>query len=331
MIETEITISIYRKSDVDSITQEICKRKIEAPIFILEYENHYQIKLSSDYEQWELDIAIIECFPDYEFTTDIANGRKEIRIQIARYQSEFSTDGWGRQIENPLNEVKYLIKRATKTTEKFNPKIKVLFEDNNQDYCINIVNGINKISGEKGFLLVNHFKEKVQDDVNAEILKDKLYKSPIDAFHYGFFKLQEIVNKDFQDYQELKKKKLKEGQKIPRKIIRDFITSCNSFDIDGIIKNFAENFVYERRVNWQTELKTEGIKEFIEFIKSASQDLCKKNFKIRSQWNFSPYSITIGVKFYPALTDNPANNFLKYKQFCFVLKNNKIESIIEEK
>ncbi len=331
MIETEITISLYRKSDLDSITQEICKRKIEAPIFILEYENHYQIKLSSDYEQWELDTAIIECFPDYEFTTEIASGRKEIRIQIARYQSEFSTDGWGRQIENPLNEVKYLIKKTTKAPEKFNPKIKVLFEDSIQDYCINIVNGINKASGEKGFLLVNHFKERVEEDVAAEIFKDKLYKSPIDAFHYGFFKLQEIVNKDFQDYQELKKKKLREEQKIPRKIIRDFITSCNSYDIDGIIKNLAENFMYERRVNWQTELKTEGIKEFIEFIKSANQDLCSKNFKIRSQWNFSPYSITIGVKFFPTLTDKATNNFLKYKQLCFVLKSNKIDSLIEEK
>lgn len=331
MIETEITISLYRKSDLDSITQEICKRKIEVPIFILEYENHYQIKLSSDYEQWELDTAIIECFPDYEFTTDIASGRKEIRIQIARYQSEFSTDGWGRQIENPLNEVKYLIKKATKAPEKFNPKIKVLFEDSNQDYCINIVNGINKASGEKGFLLVNYFKERVQDNMNAEIFKDKLYKSPIDAFHYGFFKLQDIVNKDFQDYQEIKKKKLREEQKIPRKIIREFINYCNSFDIDGILKNLADNIVYERRVNWQTELKIEGIKEFIEFIKSSNQDLCSKNFKIRSQWNFSSYYITIGVKFYPVLTDNPANNFLKYKQFCFSLKNNKIESIIEEK
>ncbi len=27
-----------------------------------------------------------------------------------RYQSELSTDGWGRQIENPLNETKYLVK-----------------------------------------------------------------------------------------------------------------------------------------------------------------------------------------------------------------------------
>ena len=76
MIETEINITVYRKTDLDTITEKICNRKIQVPIYILEYENYYQIKLSSDYEQWELDSAIIECFPDYEFTTDIANGRK---------------------------------------------------------------------------------------------------------------------------------------------------------------------------------------------------------------------------------------------------------------
>jgi len=40
----------------------------------------------------------------YEFTSSLERGRKEISIEISRYQSEFSTDGWGRRIENPLNE-----------------------------------------------------------------------------------------------------------------------------------------------------------------------------------------------------------------------------------
>lgn len=331
MIETEITILIYRKSDLDTIKEKICRRKVSVPIFIIEYENHYEIKLSSDYEEWELDSAISECFPDYEFTTDMAGGKKEIRAQIARYQSEFSTDGWGGQIENPLNEVKYLIKKVNKTPEKFNPKVKVLFQENIQDYCINIVNGENKATGEKGYLLLNYFKEKGEENSTAEVLKDRLYKSPIEAFYYGFLKLQEIVTKDFKDFEDQKKKELRDEQKLPRKIIREFINSCNSFHIDGIVKNLTDNIVYERRINWQRELKIEGINKFIEFIKSSDQELCSKNFKIRSQWNFNSFGITIGVKFFPTLTDSGTNTFLKYKQFSFVLKVDKIESIIEEK
>jgi len=58
-----------------------------------------------------LDTLILSGFPEYEFITDLEKGRKEIRLQISRYQSELSTDGWGRRIENPLDETKYLIKK----------------------------------------------------------------------------------------------------------------------------------------------------------------------------------------------------------------------------
>lgn len=93
MIETEITISVNRKSDIDSIKQKIIESRIQFPIYIFEYENHYQINFTSDYEEWELDSAILDCFSEYEFTTDLERGRKEIRLQISRYQSELSTDG----------------------------------------------------------------------------------------------------------------------------------------------------------------------------------------------------------------------------------------------
>ena len=126
MIETEISITVNRKSDIDLIKQKIVENKFQFPIYIREYEFSYQINFTSDYEEWELDTAILDSFPGYEFTTDLEKGRKEIRIQIIRYQSELSTDGWGRRIENPLNETKYLVKTSASKPEKFSPKIKVL-------------------------------------------------------------------------------------------------------------------------------------------------------------------------------------------------------------
>jgi hypothetical protein len=331
MIETEISILINRKTDLDIITKIICTRKIQVPIFILEYENYYQIKFTNDYEEWELDSAITEYFSEYEFTTEIASGKKEIRVQISRYQSEFSTDGWGRPIENPLNQIKYLIKKTTKTIEKFNPKIKVLFEDSLQNYCINIVSGQNTTTGEKGFLLQNYFQEKNENTAKLEFFKDILYLTPIEAFRNGFHKLQDIVINDFKEYENQKKKKLQAEQKIPRKIIREFIKSCNNFDIDGMTKDFADNIIYERRINWKTEFKTKGLNQFIEFVKSENQDLCSKNFTIRTQWNFTSYNIIIGVKYYPISTEKTENNYQKLKQFGFVIKDNKIESLFEEK
>ena len=329
MIETEITISINRKSDEDLIRQKIIDREIQFPIYVLEYENHYQLNFISDYEEWELDSAILECFPEYEFTSELERGRKEIRLQLSRCQSELSTDGWGRRIENPLNETKYLIKKANNKPERFNPKIKVLFEDTEQHYYINIVDGINKTSGEKGFLLLNEFKTKNDVD-EGEILKDRLYKSPLEAFDSGYYKMQKLVSLDFIEYIENKKKGLREQQKVPRKIIRDFINSCNKSENEGIFKNLDESIIFEKRINWQTKVRIEGIKELKEYIKSPNQDLCAKNLKIRSSWDFNFPIVTIGVKFFPVSTDNVKGNIQQYRQIRFELKDEKICSIIEE-
>ena len=332
MIETEITISVNRKSDIDVIKQAIISRKIEFPIYIFEYENHYQLNFTSDYAEWELDSAILECFPEYEFTSDLERGKKEIRLQISRYQSEFSTDGWGRQIEDPLDETKYLIKRSNSKPEKFNPKVQVLFDEQEQDYYINLTSGINKATEEKGFLLLNEFRTNNNID-KSEFFKDQLYETPYEAFHSGYYKMQDSVNEDFKKYIETKKKKIREQKKIPRKTIRDFINSCNKSEYEGILKSLAENVIFEKRKNWQTIFRIEGVKEFEGYIKSANQELCAKNFTIRtSSWDIKLPNITIGVTYFPISTDDEKET--KSTQQCrrirFVLSEDKIVHIIEE-
>jgi len=329
MIETSITISVNRKSDIEIIQQKIIEKSLQFPVYICEYENSYQINFTSDYEEWELDTAILNCFPDYEYTTDLERGRKEIRIQISRYQSELCTDGWGRPLESPLDETKYLIKKSVNKPENFNPKIKVLFEDKEQYYYVNIVDGINKATDEKGFLLLDNFKNKIEDNT-AEILKDRLYKSQLEAFHSGYNKLSELVDDDFKLHLENKKKKIREIEKLPRKVIRDFIKACNSFDEVAISKNLDKELVYEKRLNWRTILKTDGIAEFEEYLNSSEQSLYSKNFKIRSSWTFNLPVVTIGVKYFPPPTEQDMQPTQKYEQIKFVLNDKKIVSILYE-
>ena len=179
--------------------------KVQFPVYILEYDEHFEINITSDYEEWELETEILKHFPEYNFTENLEKGRKEIRLQISRYQSDYCTDGWGRPIENPLNQTKYLIRKAKSKSEKFNPKIVVLFDDSEHNYYVNIVDGINKNSGEKGFLLLNEFK--AEDNNNKfELLKDRLYKNRSEAFSFGHLKMQGLVNDDFKEY--LKDKKI---------------------------------------------------------------------------------------------------------------------------
>lgn len=329
MIENYIGITVNRKSDIDVIQQKIIEKTLQLPVYICEYANSYQINFTSDYEEWELDTAILNCFPDYEYTTDLERGRKEIRIQISRYQSELCTDGWGRPLESPLDETKYLIKKSVNKPVNFNPKIKVLFENKEQYYYVNIVDGRNKATDEKGFLLLDDFKTD-NEDGTAEILKDKLYKSSLEAFHSGYNKLSELVDADFRLHLENKKKKIREIEKLPRKIIKDFIKACNSFDEVGMFKNLGKDFIYEKRLNWKTISKANGITEFKEHLNSLEQHLCSKNFKISSSWTFNLPRVSIGVKYFPVSTDIEKQPFQKYGEIGFTLEDNMITSIIDE-
>lgn len=326
MIETEISITVNRKSDIDLIEQKIIENKIQFPVYIREYEFSYRVNFTSDYEEWELDNVILDCFPEYEYTTDLEKGRKEIRIQISRHQSELSTDDWGRRIENPLDETKYLVKKSAKKAEKFSPKIKVLFEDKEQFYFVNIVNGINKVTEEKGFLILDNFTNSETDE--AEILKDKLYKSPMEAFQWGYNKMSEVVENDFSIYLKNKKKEVREIQKLPRKIIRDFIKACNNSDESNILKYLEEHTIFEKRKNWETIFQVEGISKFKEYLSSSEQELCGKDFKIRSSWNFNLPNVIIGVKYFPPSVDKGKKSNLIYEKMTITLNNNKITSII---
>jgi len=330
MIETQISILVNRKSDAELIKKSIIKCKIQFPIYLFEYDEYLEVNFTSDYEEWELNTEILKCFPEYEFTENLNKGRKEIRLQLSRYQSEFCTDGWGRPIENPLNETKYLIKKSKSKLKKFNPNVTVLFDDKEQNYYVNIVDGINKQNDETGFLLLNEFRKK---DVNNEfkILKDRLYKTPIEAFRFGHLKMENIVKDDFELYLKNKKKEKRSRERIPRKKVREFIKGCNVSDFEEIKKNLDKNFIFEKKVKWKTESIIEGIDEFEKHIQSTNQDLCSMNFKIRSSWNINlPNSITIGVKYFPDLAEQNNMN-LKYREYIFEFREDKIIRVTEEK
>jgi hypothetical protein len=330
MIETEITILVNRKSDIGVVKNELVDCKVQFPVYLLEYENYYELNFTSDYEEWELDSALLRCFPDYTFVTDRERGRKEVRIELSRHQS-FATDGWGRPIENPLNDTKYLVKISKNVPTQFSPEVKVLFGHEERDYYINIVDGINRSTDEKGFLLLNQFKTK-HEGGEVEIFKDTLYKKPSEAFQWGLYKMKDLVNQDFQEYIDTKKKEQRAHEKLPRKMIRDFINSCNKSDYKGILKDLASDVVFEKRVNWQPVERFEGIVELEGYMNSSVQEICSQGFKIRSSWHFDPNgAITIGIKHYPPDVEVRPDSLMKYRQLVFRFKAGKIASITEEK
>ncbi|WP_158963713.1 hypothetical protein [Myroides fluvii] len=329
MIETAISITINRKSDIEVIQDKIIEQKFQFPIYIREYDSNFQLDFTSDYEEWELDSKILDCFPGYEYITDIENGKKEIRIEISRYQSEYSPNVYGKAIENPLNETKYLVKKSSLKTKKFNPIIKVLFENQEHYYYINITQSFNENTKEQGFVLIDNFKTKNEDNT-TKILQDRLYKSPLEAFLFGYSKVSELVNNDFSNFQNNKKAAIKEEQKAPRKIIRDFINSCNKSKIDDVIKNLDANIIFLQYTNQLVKNNIINISEFIKYLNSSHQQLLGKDFKIRSSWDMNLPSVSIGIKYYPKSDNMEIQSKQKYEQITFNFENNKIISIIHD-
>jgi len=154
-----------------------------------------------------------------------------------------------------------------------------------------------------------------------------------EAFYYGCNKVKQQSDSDFKEYLDQKKKELGKLQKLPRKIIRDFINSCNKIDFEGIIKNLADDVTFEKVVHWQRQLKIEGLDELKKYIKSPNQELCSREIKIRSSWTFDSQGVTIEIKYYPVLSKAEKNDNIREQRgrIVFVFKGDKISSITENK
>lgn len=94
--------------------------------------------------------------------------------------------------------------------------------------------------------------------------------------------------------------------------------------------NLDENIIFEERKNWKTIFETEGLSKFKEYLNLSKQQLCGKDFKIRSSWSFNLPNVTIGVKYFPLPTEGNMHPTQKYEQIRFVLNDEKIVSILYE-
>ncbi|GEM_PF-338167 len=334
MVITEITILVNRKLDLELVKEKIIEANLRFPVYLLDFNDHYQIDFESDYEEWELNQALLDIFPGYEFVSGLRNGRKEIRLEISRKHSPFSTDNWGRPLESPMNETKYLVKKSKKESNEFSPVVKVLFEADEVDYHVNIIPGIarepERNTERKGFLILDEFRTNEPNEETA-FFKDKLYDKPIDAFHAGYWKMQELVSEDFKQYQEDKKKEIRRQQRIPRKIIRAFIKAANERDVEGLMANLDETVTFTKLRSFRLESELKGKESFKEYLESPDEDFCGKEMKIRSSWSFKEPMIEIGVKYYPKETEGKDRTpgMLKFRQITFKMVENRIYSITE--
>ncbi len=207
MLDIDINIELFDKRDINIIKDILIEQKIDSPICIIEYPDSFLIKINSSYEEYEIDKTIQESFEEYEFTEYLGNGMEEIRISIQRIQNSSSTDGWGRGLNyDNIETKKYLVRKGSNRIKNLKPsqRLKVLFCDVEKEYMIGISKGVNKVTNEKGFVIID--SKKTNSD-EPEMLKNKLFKTYIDAFWGGYYLKNENIEKDFREFKIRNKRK----------------------------------------------------------------------------------------------------------------------------
>ena len=120
-----------------------------------------------------------------------------------------------------------------------------------------------------------------------------------------------------------------------KQIIENYVNSYNNFNVDGMIKDLADDIVFENFSNGKSELKIEGLKAF-----KLQAGRAKQYFKERKQviesWEFKEKEVIIGIAYKAILAvdlseDLKVGDTLGLKGISiFTFENGKIKSIVDK-
>ena len=82
----------------------------------------------------------------------------------------------------------------------------------------------------------------------------------------------------------------------PKSIIEAYIKAYNSFDIEGMAKDLADDVVFENVSNGNVNLRTEGLATFTEQAKAATQYFKERKQTIES-WTLQDSIVEIGISY----------------------------------
>lgn len=179
----------------------------EFPIFFIDLDSTIKIQFTSDYEEYELLADIKNSFKGYELKEKLGLGENTIRLTIHRYQSISSTDGWGRPLENPLDETFFLVKMPASEDQKpqLHPKVIVSYKQELQTYYINLVTA--KEDEIKGFRLIKDFENNLYGKDHKTAAFGRFHRRLMDCYSYGLWSLKEYVDAKIKESRKSSRRK----------------------------------------------------------------------------------------------------------------------------
>jgi len=80
------------------------------------------------------------------------------------------------------------------------------------------------------------------------------------------------------------------------KAIENYIQAYNAFDINGMIKDFHQEIIFENITDGKVDLTTMGLAEFSDQAEKAKQYFTERKQTIDS-WNFEENIVTIDISY----------------------------------
>lgn len=199
MLDITITLDLYEKVHINALIEIIKKCSIEAPVYIVEMSDSFQIEFASTYHHWELQDYIEQLFDDYHFTENIGKNYSDMVLKIHRTQSPFSTGKLGERFnEDPVNTTHFLVRNNPERKDITpNTTFRVLFGNDMNEYNVHLASGVYKSTNEPFYAVL---KEAFTNPEDAQRLSDKNFPTPIQAFWEGYRLMRNVVDEDYQSY-----------------------------------------------------------------------------------------------------------------------------------
>ena len=206
MVENNFELIIL-KEDLKKVHEIIKSYDFDFPVFFIDLDSTIKIQFTSDYEEYELFTDIKNSFKGHELKEKLGPGKNTIRLTMHRYQSPYSIDGWGRPIENPLDETFFLVKMSASSDQKPqpNPEIIVSYKQEIQAYFINLI--MAEEDGIKGFRLLEDFENNLYGKDHSTAAFGRFHRRLMDCYSNGLWSLKDYVAA-----------KIKESRKSSRRI-----------------------------------------------------------------------------------------------------------------
>ncbi|NHE57243.1 nuclear transport factor 2 family protein [Cyclobacterium plantarum] len=81
-----------------------------------------------------------------------------------------------------------------------------------------------------------------------------------------------------------------------KKIIENYVHAYNHFDIEGMVQNMDENIIFENITDGKVDLRTEGLKQFVQQATAAKAYFECRNQQIET-WDFLEATVKISISY----------------------------------